>query len=69
LREKTTDRYDYKIIKNDNLAFDHHLMIIAGIQRLKNKLQYTDVIFNMMPEQFTLGELQQVYEAILGTKF
>ncbi len=68
LIEHTTDRYHYTVIKNDNLAFDHPLVIVSGISRLKNKLEYTDVVFNMMPEYFTLGELQQVYEVILGKK-
>lgn len=68
LREHTTDRYEYKVIKNENLAFDHPLVIASGISRLKNKLEYTDIVFNMMPEYFTLGELQQVYEVILNKK-
>lgn len=68
LREKTTDRYSFEIIENDSLAFDHPLVILAGIERLKNKIEYTDIVFNMMPEYFTLGELQRVYEVILGKK-
>lgn len=68
LRESTTDRYSFEILKNDLLAFDHPLVILAGLERLRNKLEYTDVVFNMMPELFTLGELQQVYEVILGKK-
>jgi ADP-ribose pyrophosphatase YjhB (NUDIX family) len=65
LKEKTTDRYKFSIVKNDSLAFDHPLVILAGLERLKGKVTYTDVVFNMMPEYFTLGELQQVYEVIL----
>lgn len=68
LREKTTDRYKFEIAKNDKLAFDHPLVITSGIFRLKNKIGYTDIVFNMMPQYFTLGELQQVYEVILGKK-
>ena len=68
LRDKTTDRYDFNVIKNDKLAFDHPLVIVSGIERLKNKIEYTDIVFNMMPKYFTLGELQQVYEVILGKK-
>ena len=68
LKEKTTDRYKYDIVENDYLAFDHPLVITTGIERLKNKIEYTDIVFNMMPEYFTLGELQQVYEVILGKK-
>ena len=68
LKEKTTDRYKYEVIENEKLAFDHALVITSGISRLKNKTEYTDIVFNMMPEYFTLGELQQVYEVILGKK-
>lgn len=68
LKEKTTDKYKYIIEKNDKLAFDHPLVIVSGISRLKNKIEYTDIVFNMMSEYFTLGELQQVYEVILGKK-
>lgn len=68
LKEKTTDKFKYEVIENDKLAFDHALVITSGILRLKNKIEYTDIVFNMMPEYFTLGELQQVYEVILGKK-
>lgn len=68
LKELTTDRYKFEVVENQKLAFDHPLVIVTGIQRLKNKLEYTDIVFNMMPEYFTLGELQQVYEVILGKK-
>lgn len=68
LREQTTDRYSFDILKNDMLAFDHPQVILSGLERLRNKLEYTDIVFNMMPELFTLGELQQVYEVILGKK-
>lgn len=68
LKEKTTDRYSFDIIKNNLLAFDHAKVILSGLERLKNKIEYTDIVFNMMPELFTLSELQQVYEVILGKK-
>lgn len=68
LRDKSTDRYDYVIKENDGLAFDHPKVVVSGISRLKNKIEYTDIVFNMMPRYFTLGELQQVYEVILGKK-
>ena len=58
---------DYSIIYND-LAFDNPLIIVTGYERLKNKIEYTDIVFHMMPELFTLGELQKVYELILNKK-
>ena len=68
LKEQTTDRYEFSVAKNDKLAFDHPIVIVSGIERLKNKIEYTDIVFNMMPKYFTLSELQQVYEVILNKK-
>ena len=68
LKDKTTDRYKYTGINNKTIAFDHDIVIISGLNRIRNKLSYTDIVFNMMPEYFTLKDLQQVYEVILGKK-
>lgn len=68
LKEKTTDRYQFTTLKNEKLAFDHPAVILSGVERLRNKINYTDIVFNMMPEYFTLGDLQQVYEVILNRK-
>lgn len=59
---------DNIILENESIAFDHPLVIQTGLKRIKNKLEYTDIVFNMLPKEFTLGELQQVYEVILGKK-
>ena len=67
LKEETTDRYHYNVV-NNRLAFDHARVIAVGLTRLRNKIEYTDIVFNMMPKYFTLGELQQVYETILNKK-
>lgn len=61
-------QYSYQVIENSGLAFDHAKVIAVGLSRIKNKLDYTDIAFHLVPEEFTLGELQQVYEVILGKK-
>jgi len=48
------------------LAFDHASLILEGLLRLRGKLEYTDLAFNLLPERFTVAQLQQVYEIILG---
>ena len=54
------------IYSQNKLAFDHYQIINTAIDRLRNKLEYTPIAFNLMPETFTLTELQQVYETILN---
>ncbi len=58
--------YTRKIIENEGLSFDHGLIIQQGMERLRNKLEYTDVVFHLLPDLFTLTELQKTYETILG---
>jgi 8-oxo-dGTP diphosphatase len=48
------------------LAFDHRRIVEYAHQRIRNKLDYTAVGFELLPEKFTLTELQLVHEAILG---
>jgi 8-oxo-dGTP diphosphatase len=50
------------------LAFDHKRILDYGLERLRNKLEYTTVGFQLLPEKFTLGDLQAVYEAILDKR-
>lgn len=59
-------RIEREITENDGFAFDHLKMIQYAIERLRGKVEYTDIIFNLMPPLFTLSELQRVYEIILG---
>lgn len=50
------------------LAFDHRKILDYSLERLRNKLEYTTVGFQLLPARFTLTELQEVYEAILDKK-
>lgn len=48
------------------LSFDHAKIILDALDRLENKIEYTSIAFNLLPNLFTLSELQKVYEAILN---
>ncbi|MFZ5352343.1 MAG: NUDIX hydrolase [Bacillota bacterium] len=58
-------RIERQVVESKGIAFDHAKIIEYGIERLRSKIEYTDIAFNLMPELFTLTELQQVYEVIL----
>ena len=48
------------------LAFDHGEIVLAGRERLRGKLSYTNVGFALAPPTFTLSELRDLYAAALG---
>ena len=50
----------------EQLAFDHNEILDYALTRLRYKLEYTSVGFQLLPDEFTLSELQHAYEIILG---
>jgi len=48
------------------LAFDHRAITLAGRERLRAKLSYTNIGFALAPETFSLSELRDIYAAALG---
>ena len=64
-----TDASDASWFALDNLpalAFDHAEIVRVGVERLKAKLEYSDIAYGLLPARFRLSELQRVYEIILG---
>lgn len=60
------ENYVPYLVSEEALAFDHADIMLEGLSRLRNKVMYTDIAFNLVPERFTLVDLQRVYEEILG---
>lgn len=54
--------------KRVRLAFDHAAVIGTAVQRIRGKLHYAPIGFNLLPAAFTLLQLQQIHEAVLGRK-
>jgi len=50
------------------LAFDHQRILTLARDRLRGKIDYSDIAFAFLPDRFTLRALQDVHEAVLGTK-
>ena len=59
----------FAIDKLPDLAFDHALIMETAINRLRSKVRYMPIGFELLPEKFTLSQLQDLYEAILKSHF
>lgn len=55
-------------IKSMDLAFDHKKIFYYALDRLRNKLQYEPIGFELLPKYFTMTELWSLYCAVLGRK-
>ena len=62
------NNHDNKLAFDRQLAFDHNELIKEAFIRLRNKAQCTSIVLHVLPERFTLSELQKSYEIILGGK-
>ena len=66
---KTTSALEtewFSVFELPQLAFDHAEIIDTALTRLRNKLEYTTVGFELLPNEFTLSELQRAYQIILS---
>ncbi len=59
----------YPLNRVPQLAFDHNQILTYGYQRLRNKLEYSPVAFDVLPEMFTLSDVYQLYATVLGEDF
>lgn len=59
----------FPVAEMPELAFNNGSVVDYAITRLRNKLQYTNVAYSLMPESFTLSDLQAVYESIFRRPF
>ena len=69
--QATTDAADarwFPVRQIPALAFDHAHIFATALQRLRGKLRYEPIGFELLPPKFTLSQLQQLYEAVLGTE-
>lgn len=65
---KTLDAKWFDITKLPELAFDHKNIVNLAIKNLRKLLTFSNIVYTLMPNEFSLPELQSVYEIILGEK-
>src|SRR5712671_6630614 len=58
----------FVVSKAPRLAFDHAEILSLALARLKGKVRYQPIGFELLPPKFTLSQLQHLYEAVLGTE-
>lgn len=58
----------FKISELPELAFDHEKVIEMAIERVRGKISYSNVGFELVPEEFTIPELQTIFEKVIGEK-
>lgn len=66
LRDKNLESVNEKTVPGRMMQYDHRRILATAMTRLRGKLKYKPVIFELMPESFTLFELQKTVEAISG---
>ena len=54
----------FNIDQSPELAFDHRRILETALERLKAKLDYSTIAFQLMPDEFTMAELRQLYEIV-----
>ena len=59
----------FHLHKVPSLAFDHDLILRAALTRLRERIHFEPIGFELLPEKFTMKELQNLYEAILDVRF
>lgn len=66
--DDASDANWYAVADLPELAFDHAQIMKIAVSRLRAKLRYQPIGFELLPDKFTLSELQTLYETILGVK-
>ena len=66
--DKKSEYEKYYFINESKLGFDHEIILTKGIMDLRKRIKNTDIIFNLFPERFTIGSLEQIYGDILKEK-
>src|SRR5690606_13415893 len=63
---ETVNWYPIKSLKKEKLAFDHKDIINSALERLKAKIRYQPIGFELLSAEFTLAELHRMFTSIVG---
>lgn len=69
LKDRNVEWYPISQVKDMELAFDHKFLFYKALEALQRKVKVEPIAFELLPDYFTLSQLQKLYEALLGTSF
>jgi len=69
LKDRKVQWFPVDAIPDIAMAFDHKQILYKALDALRNKIKAEPVGFELLPERFTLTQLQKLYEVLLGTSF
>jgi 8-oxo-dGTP diphosphatase len=68
-KEKKVQWFPVNMVSEMEMAFDHKLIFYKALEALQRKVKVEPIAFELLPDYFTLSQLQKLYEALLGTTF
>jgi 8-oxo-dGTP diphosphatase len=69
VKDKNIQWFPVEVIAEMELAFDHKQIYFKALEALRSKVKLEPIVFELLPDRFTLTQLQKLYEAVLGIQF
>ncbi len=69
LKDRNVAWFPVSMVKEMEMAFDHKELFYSALDALQRKVKVEPIAFELLPDYFTLSQLQKLYEALLGTSF
>jgi len=72
IRLSTGSEYEgvswFKVSRLPSLAYDHREMLNMALNKLRDRVRFSNIVYGLLPREFSLADLQKTYEIILGKK-
>ena len=69
LKDRNVAWFPVSAVQEMEMAFDHRNLFYSALEELQRKVKVEPIVFELLPDYFTISQLQKVYEAVLGTSF
>ncbi|MHC1731293.1 MAG: NUDIX domain-containing protein [Bacteroidales bacterium] len=69
LKDRNVAWFPVSKVQDMEMAFDHRYLFYSALEALQRKVKVEPIVFELLPDYFTISQLQKVYEAVLGTSF